>query len=147
MVKLLPEYAHSLLRFLSHFLGVLQLVLQQLFELLVLLLDLLVLGRLLEKGVDAAGLNGGVVLVPIVVPQLALQNQQLLPLLLVVFKYFGEFRVAKGCRRTGVTHVEEFDCEFVVADVVNLVLIGGEVEYFVELGLLRGEGGTSRWLE
>jgi hypothetical protein len=73
------------LSFLSDFLGVLQLVLQQLLELLVLLLHLLVLACLLEEGVDAAGLNGGVVVVPVVLTQLAFQNQQFLPLLFVVF--------------------------------------------------------------
>lgn len=80
---LIPQDLHRLLRLLPHLLGILQLALQQLLQLLVLLLHLLVPDGLLHQRVDAAGLDRGLLRVPVIVTKRVLQYGYLLDHLVV----------------------------------------------------------------
>lgn len=82
-IELVPQDLHSLLRFFPHLLRIFQLALQQLLQLLILFLHLLVPDGLLHQRVDAAGLNRGLLRVPIIVTKRVLQYGYLLDHLVV----------------------------------------------------------------
>ena len=72
-VELISQDLHGLLRLLSYLLRIFQLALQQLLQFLVLLLDLLIPNGFFHKRVYAAGLDGCLLRVPIVVTKRVLK--------------------------------------------------------------------------
>lgn len=73
-IELIPQDLHSLLRLLPHLLRIFQLTLKQLLQFLVLLLHLLVPDGFFHKRVYAAGLDGGLLRVPIIVTKRILKH-------------------------------------------------------------------------
>ena len=104
-VELLSEDFHGFLCLLSHFLCVLQLVLQQFLQLSVLFFDFFVLYGFLHQGVYASGLDC-VLPCPLELLQGLFQDANFIAELLVFLQGVDEFLVAEGCMAVSVLRAE-----------------------------------------